>query len=452
MLKNLHKEITLAHKIIDLLIALFCWLIAYLLRFDSFDNEYLWYLKLFIPLLVIQYYFFRKFDLYSSKRLQSLIPELLNVFKANFAVIVTFVMSIYFFTPEKVSRIVLLNYSLLSTFLFVTTKLGIRMFLRVQRRKGKNLRHIILMGNGPQIEHFLKVINGNPEAGLKIKGWHDSNGLNEKYSIKGINLSVENLKSLNADYLIIGYFSKDLGKGDELLKIISKELIEIIILPDLSFSLIGHEISEFAGLPAISINQPRFHTKSIIAKRLFDILLSSIGLIVISPLLLFIGLGVRLTSPGSILFGQKRVGLDGHEFLMWKFRTMRADAEAQGSGWTTENDPRRTRFGSFLRKTSFDELPQLWNVLIGDMSLVGPRPEQPFFVEKFREEIDAYMLRHKMKAGITGWAQINGLRGDTSISARIEYDIWYIKNWSIWLDISIIFMTFWKGIFNKNAY
>ena len=137
---------------------------------------------------------------------------------------------------------------------------------------------------------------------------------------------------------------------------------------------------------------------------------------------------------------------------MWKFRSMKVDSEANGAGWTTENDPRKTKFGSFLRKTSLDELPQFWNVFVGDMSLVGPRPEQPFYVQRFRDEIPAYMLRHKMKAGITGWAQVNGWRGDTSIASRIECDIWYIKNWSIWLDIGILFMTFWKGVVNKNAY
>jgi len=452
MLKNLHKEITIAHKILDLLIAISCWVIVYFLRFDNLEKDSVWYFKLLLPLLIMQYYFFRKFDLYSSKRLQTLVSELLTLLKANLAVIITFVMSIYFFSPEKVSRLVLVGYSLLSTFFLISTKLGIRLFLLNQRRKGRNLRHIILMGDGPQLEPFLKVLKSNPGAGLKIKGWYDSNGLSEKHSIKEINLPVNELRKFQADFLVIGYHLKDFSKSEKLVKAMSKELIEIIILPDLSFSLIGHELSEFAGLPAISINQPKLQTKSIIAKRLFDVVVSFLGLIIISPFLFLIGLGVKLTSPGPILFGQRRVGLDGHEFLMWKFRTMKVDAEAKGSGWTTENDPRKTKYGSFLRKTSFDELPQLWNVLVGDMSLVGPRPEQPYFVEKFREEIDAYMLRHKMKAGITGWAQVNGLRGDTSIAMRIEYDIWYIRNWSIWLDISILIMTAWKGIFNKNAY
>jgi putative colanic acid biosynthesis UDP-glucose lipid carrier transferase len=220
----------------------------------------------------------------------------------------------------------------------------------------------------------------------------------------------------------------------------------------LSYALIGHEISDFSGIPVISFNQPHFSSKSIIIKRLFDFILSGIGLILISPILFFISIGVKLSSPGPVFFGQKRIGLDGKEFLMWKFRSMRVDSEANGAGWTKVNDPRKTKFGSFIRKTSLDELPQLWNVFIGEMSLVGPRPEQPFYVEKFRDEIPAYMLRHKMKAGITGWAQVNGWRGDTSIASRIECDIWYIKNWSIWLDFGILFMTMWKGIVNKNAY
>jgi lipopolysaccharide/colanic/teichoic acid biosynthesis glycosyltransferase len=145
------------------------------------------------------------------------------------------------------------------------------------------------------------------------------------------------------------------------------------------------------------------------------------------------------------------MGLDGKSFTMWKFRSMRMDGEYR-PGWTVKDDPRRTAFGTFLRSTSLDELPQLWNVLIGNMSLVGPRPEQPFYVAQFKEEIPAYMLRHKMRAGITGWAQVNGWRGDTSLHKRIECDLYYIRNWSLWLDAKILFLTFWRGFINKNAY
>jgi Undecaprenyl-phosphate glucose phosphotransferase len=309
------------------------------------------------------------------------------------------------------------------------------------------------VGDGRQIEDYLKVIKDNPDLGLKVKAWVDSKGIADNHKILSIPEFDESLmRQLGSDYVVVGYSFKDYAKVDKVLKICSNELLNITVLPDISYSLIGHDISDFAGIPVISINQPKFSSKSIIIKRLFDFILSGIGLVLISPLLALIAVGVKLSSPGPILFGQRRIGLDGKEFLMWKFRSMKVDSEANGAGWTTASDPRKTKFGSFIRKTSLDELPQLWNVFIGEMSLVGPRPEQPYFVEKFKGEIPAYMLRHKMKAGITGWAQVNGWRGDTSIASRIECDIWYIKNWSIWLDIGIIFMTFWKGIINKNAY
>lgn len=231
------------------------------------------------------------------------------------------------------------------------------------------------------------------------------------------------------------------------------DVTPIQILPDLSFSLVGHQIEDFAGIPLVTVNQPTFNQFELALKRTLDVVGVLIGGLFISPLLLICAIGVKLSSPGPIFFGQRRVGVDGSEFLMWKFRSMRvADDSVQTKEWSNKENPRKTRFGDFLRRTSLDELPQIWNVLVGDMSLVGPRPEQPFFVEKFRHEIPGYMLRHKMRAGMTGWAQINGWRGDTDLSERINCDIYYIKNWSFIFDLRILFLTFFKGFVSKNAY
>ena len=188
-------------------------------------------------------------------------------------------------------------------------------------------------------------------------------------------------------------------------------------------------------------------------KRSIDIIGSIILIVVFSPLMILIAIGVKLTSPGPVLFKQKRVGLNRKIFEMYKFRSMRvSDEEVACTTWTTAGDPRRTGFGELIRATSLDELPQLFNVLKGEMSLIGPRPERPFFVDKFKEEIPKYMIKHQVKPGITGWAQVNGWRGDTSIEERIKCDIYYIENWSIWLDIKILFMTLLKGFIHKNAY
>ena len=226
-------------------------------------------------------------------------------------------------------------------------------------------------------------------------------------------------------------------------------------IPDYNSLIPGKPYMEdLMGLPVINIRYvPLSNTLSALAKRCVDIAGSFFGLILISPLLLVVALLVKATSKGPVIFKQERVGLHNKTFMMYKFRTMRQQQPGEEKkGWTVKGDPRITRVGAFLRRTSLDELPQLFNVLLGDMSLVGPRPERPQFVEKFREEIPRYMIKHQVRPGMTGWAQINGYRGDTSIRKRIEYDIYYIENWSMAFDIKILFLTFFKGFINENAY
>jgi len=206
-------------------------------------------------------------------------------------------------------------------------------------------------------------------------------------------------------------------------------------------------------MPIVKLNDSPLDGIGALLKRVTDFILGLLGTLLISPLLIAIAILVKLTSKGPIFYSQERCGLDGRSFKMWKFRSMRVDAEdSTGAVWARKDDDRRTPIGAFLRATSIDELPQLWNVVRGEMSLVGPRPERPVFVDKFRGEVPHYMLRHKVKAGITGWAQVNGWRGDTSLERRIECDLYYIRNWSYSLDLKILWMTVWKGFVNKNAY
>jgi exopolysaccharide biosynthesis polyprenyl glycosylphosphotransferase len=216
---------------------------------------------------------------------------------------------------------------------------------------------------------------------------------------------------------------------------------------------VGNTIDEFLGIPLVKVNQPREAFFGGLIKRFMDLTLSAFGLLVLSPVFLFIGIFIKLTSPGPVFFKQERMTIDGDIFPMYKFRSMRVFTDGTNEkGWTVKNDPRITRFGTFLRKTSLDEFPQLWNVFKGDMSLVGPRPERPIYIKEFRKKVPAYMLRHKMKAGITGWAQVNGWRGDTSIEKRIEFDLYYIRHWTVWFDVKILILTFARGFVNKNAY
>jgi Undecaprenyl-phosphate glucose phosphotransferase len=232
------------------------------------------------------------------------------------------------------------------------------------------------------------------------------------------------------------------------------ESIDLQVIPDYSrFIALGAAVESFGGVPLIVLNDSPLYGYRAWLKRLMDFSLAGVGLLILSPLLMLIALAVRLSSRGPVLYRQERMGLDGRTFGMLKFRSMKVDAEDRtGAVWAVKNDDRRTMIGTFLRSTSLDELPQLWNVLTGDMSLVGPRPERPVFVDKFRHEIPNYMLRHRVKTGITGWAQVNGWRGDTSLEKRIECDIYYIRNWSLWLDVKILFLTVFKGFVNPNAY
>jgi exopolysaccharide biosynthesis polyprenyl glycosylphosphotransferase len=211
-------------------------------------------------------------------------------------------------------------------------------------------------------------------------------------------------------------------------------------------------IGDLGGLPLLTIRDVALRGWKLGLKRTVDIIFSSLALLVLSPVMILTAIAIKLDSKGPALFVQERMGLDAKPFPMLKFRSMRQDAEANGPGWTVQNDPRRTRIGTFLRRTSIDELPQFINVLMGDMSLVGPRPEQPAYVEQFRQRIPRYMDRHREKAGVTGWAQINGQRGDSSITERTKYDLWYIENWSLWLDFKIIVRTALHFLIDRSAY
>jgi exopolysaccharide biosynthesis polyprenyl glycosylphosphotransferase len=225
------------------------------------------------------------------------------------------------------------------------------------------------------------------------------------------------------------------------------------LVPDLTQAFqLNATVEDFDGIPVVLIAESPEQGWNAVLKRGFDLIASAVGLIVISPVLLVLAVLVRIDSPGPVFYTQERVGVSGRRFRMLKFRSMRANADADGPAWTVADDPRRTRFGEILRRYSLDELPQLWNVLIGDMSLVGPRPEQPAYVERFRASIPRYFLRHHVKAGMTGWAQVNGLRGDTPLEKRIEYDLYYIENWSLMFDVRILFLTVARVFRDATAY
>jgi Undecaprenyl-phosphate glucose phosphotransferase len=276
--------------------------------------------------------------------------------------------------------------------------------------------------------------------GIKVVGvYQDVSKVIKKYSIDQL-------------YIALPLHAHD--RMEKILENLDEETVDIKVVPDLlKFMNLQAGVEELDGLPVVSLTESPLYGWNIVIKRTSDIVLSALAIIVSCPLLILIAIVIKLESRGPIIFRQERAGMDGKGFEMFKFRSMHVDAEKKtGPVWASMEDDRRTGLGTFLRKTSFDELPQLFNVLLGDMSLVGPRPERPVFVADFKKSIPQYMLRLKVKAGLTGWAQVNGWRGNTSLDKRIEYDLYYIKNWSLLFDIKIILLTFWKGFVNPHAY
>ncbi|WP_040952382.1 undecaprenyl-phosphate glucose phosphotransferase [Gorillibacterium massiliense] len=334
--------------------------------------------------------------------------------------------------------------------------------LRKLREKGFNRQFVLILGAGSLGRRFYENLLHHPELGFETFGFlddyqtkHDFQYAHYKPILGKVSELPEVLNTHPIDEVIIALPLDAYSKFGEIIGQCEKAGVRSMIIPDF-FDVLPSKphIDDFAGIPLINVRDiPLDNLANRIVKRAFDITFSFLALIATSPLLLLIVVGVKLTSPGPVIFKQERVGFNRRTFPMYKFRTMKvSDERVADTGWTVVNDPRRTAFGTFLRKTSLDELPQFFNVLVGHMSVVGPRPERPHFVEQFKEEIPKYMVKHHVRPGITGWAQSNGLRGDTSIEDRISYDIFYLENWTFLFDLRIIFKTVRKGPLDKNAY
>ena len=321
-------------------------------------------------------------------------------------------------------------------------------------------KHILLVGYSKAAEQYIDRIKMNPQWGYNIRGILDDN-IARGTVYKGVKVigSIGNLTFIlpenKLDEIAITLGLEEYYKLEKIVSQCEKSGVHTKFIPDYGNIIPTRPYTEdLLGLPVINIRYvPLSNTFNAMLKRLMDIVGSLICIVVFSPIMMISAILVKTTSAGPLIFKQERVGLHNQSFMMYKFRTMHVQTEEEEKkGWTQKNDPRITRVGGFLRKTSLDEFPQLFNVLKGDMSLVGPRPERPQYVEKFREEIPRYMIKHQVRPGMTGWAQVNGYRGDTSIRKRIEHDLYYIENWTLGLDVKILFLTVFKGFINKNAY
>jgi exopolysaccharide biosynthesis polyprenyl glycosylphosphotransferase len=458
MIKPLRKSHLLIQYLFDAFSIFLSWLLAFTVRLNLPEAELsfeLFFFQLLPLILALSFIFFHRQKLYLSIRFSAWYREVGAIFLANLQAGIAFVVILYFFSPYRISRATILLYLVFSEIVIVLFRIVERNILIGARRRGYNLQHVIIVGNGYHVTQYVERVLQMKESGLRVMGWADSLGQAAEFGIPQIESA--DIESLLAEYrpdgLIIGYENHQSSKLQAILERTYNSVVPVVILPDLAYSFIGTTVEDFAGVPLIMINQPEEKLLERMVKRLFDIFASLAGLVALSPFLFAIYLAIRLSSPGPALYKQERLTVNGRRFWLHKFRTMSMASDGSNeTGWTVKDDPRVTRVGAFLRRTSIDELPQLWNIIKGEMSLVGPRPEREMYVDRFKQEIPAYMLRLKMKAGLTGWAQVNGWRGNTSIEKRLEYDLYYIRNWSFFFDLRIIFLTFMKGFVNRNAY
>ena len=389
----------------------------------------------------------RSLRLYRSQRTSRLGQEILAVVQGM--VLATALAALgSFFLRGELARSVLLLFAVLGSVALSGERLLIRLALRTARRQGRNLRHVLLVGTGPVAASVARKMSLNPDFGFAVKGMVAARpgAAPPEGSTVPIVGSIADLPGLversGAELVYLALGREEWEAEQEALERLADSTAAVRLVPDLARAFtLNASVEDFDGTPVVLVTESPEQGWNQVLKRAFDLVLSAVGLLLLSPVLLAVAVWVKLDSPGPVLFAQDRVGMNGRRFRMLKFRTMRHGSDAEGARWTTKDDPRRTRGGEILRRLSLDELPQLWNVFVGHMSLVGPRPEQPAFVEEFRGSIPRYMLRHHVKAGITGWAQVNGLRGDTPLDRRIEYDLYYIQNWSLLFDLRILALT-----------
>ena len=453
--------------LIDAVVLALSYFLAWMIRFvgpmsatavrtRSFQ-QYMLMLIFIIPVYLLLY---QAFTLYTPMRMQGRRLVLANIVKANSLGLLILMFTFYMIDEGDFSRSTYIMFYLINIVLQWGTRMLIFALLRDMREKGMNQTQMICVGYSRAAEEYIDRVLANPQWGYVIRGILDDN-VPAGTAYRGIKVlgRIANLNVIlpenRLDEIAITLGLSEYYRLEEIVALCEKSGVHTKFIPDYNKIIPTKPYTEdILGLPVINIRYvPLNNTFNAMVKRAMDIVGSIAGIIVTSPIMLLMCLLIKLTSPGPLIYKQERVGLHNQNFRMYKFRSMEVQPESEEKkAWTVKNDPRVTGIGKFMRHTSIDERPQLFNILKGDMSLVGPRPERPFFVEKFREEIPRYMVKHQVRPGLTGWAQVKGYRGDTSIRKRIECDLYYIENWSIGFDIKIIFLTFFKGFVNKNAY
>lgn len=380
------------------------------------------------------------FQLYMPRRVKSYRKELMDIIRANGIGFMIFILVLYFIKQEHFSRQMLCIFFFINISLEFASRYLIRTILWKMRKQGLNQKHILMIGESQMAEQYMDRLRENPKWGYQVFAH-----LKDEEKLERI------LERNELDEVVIALRAEDYGKLERIVDVCEKAGVHTKMIPDFGNVISTRSyIEDVQGIPVIHVRRvPLNIMRNKAAKRAVDLIGATVAIILFSPVILLTGLVVALTEEGSVIYRQERVGLHNQVFYMYKFRSMiMQDEEKEKAEWSTRNDPRITPVGKLIRRTSIDELPQLFNVLKGEMSLVGPRPERPQFVQKFRDEIPRYMVKHQVRPGMTGWAQINGYRGDTSIEKRIEYDLYYIENWTMVFDMKILILTIFKGFFD----
>lgn len=468
MIEENQKYFNRILELADALIAAFCYWLAWYMKFRSrlFSGgsveavpfrTYMAALIIIIPVMLILYW---TVSLYGANRLKGRRVEIGNIVTANLIGYFIFIAVLYMMHEDNWSRSMISIFFALNTVLDTAFRFLVWGMVRQMRRNGRFVRHVLLVGYSRAAEEYIDRVLQNPQWGFNIRGILDDK-VEAGTEYKGIRVlgRIENLlvilpeNHLNEIAITLGL--SEYHRLEAIVALCEKSGVHTKFIPDYNNIIPTKPYTEdILGLPVINIRYvPLSNPVRAMVKRLTDIIGSLFCIVLFSPVMLVFAVLVKITSPGPLIYRQERVGLHNKPFMMYKFRSMVVqDDRAEKKRWTTRDDPRVTKIGKFMRKTSIDETPQFFNVLKGEMSLVGPRPERPYFVEKFQEEIPRYMIKHQVRPGMTGWAQIHGYRGDTSIRKRIDCDLYYIENWTLGLDFKILFLTIFSGFVNKNAY
>lgn len=458
MIRQNQRIINILNMLSDFVLTLFAYVLAMVLRFDVMngivtldltDGGFAIAAMVYSAGIVVVYYAVR---LYGSYRFKTPGEESVTILLLNGLGTMVYMALLFLFRVINFSRMALVLFWVLSSLLVIGKRTLVRAILRHYRALGYNHKHVIIVGNGHLAHQYLVDLQNNPHLGFTVDGYVSKVEKPELGKCLG---SYEQLEEILEQYseldeLVVALEPHEVCFMKDVLAVADKEGIRVNLIPFYNDYFPAHPTLETVGRTRL-INlraTPLDNLGWAMVKRGIDIVGSAVLILLTGPLMIAAAIGVKRSSPGPILFTQERIGRDKKPFKMLKFRSMRTDIDH--TGWSVANDPRKTKFGTFIRKYSIDELPQLFNVLKGDMSLIGPRPELPRYVRQFKEEVPLYLVRQQVRPGMTGWAQVNGLRGDTSIEDRVVYDIWYIENWSLVLDIKILFMTAFGGFINKE--